>query len=88
MIQKGNKHEWARGMVALLIILIAFGIFLLFYNQQDTILQDSFYPFMTATVIGVGFLFGLLYLVNKPHKVHKVHHKATKSVKKSPKKKK
>jgi hypothetical protein len=87
MIKKGTKHEWARGSVALLIVLIAFGIFLLFYNWQDSIMEaNNFYPFVTLTVVGAGFLFGLLYLVNKPepHKA-KVSHKASKSSKKSKK---
>ena len=90
MIEKGTKHEWARGVAALLIVFIAFGIFLLFYNMQDNIIGSSnFYPFMTLTIVGAGFLFGLLYLINKPekHKKVKAHvvHKATKKSKKSKK---
>ena len=67
MIEKGTKHEWAKGTVALLIILIAFGIFLLFYSRQDSIIETgNFYRFVFLTIVGMGFLFGLLYLVNKP----------------------
>jgi hypothetical protein len=91
MIQKGSKHDWARGVAALLIVFIAFGIFLLFYNMQDNILGTSnFYPFMTLTIVGAGFLFGLLYLINKPekHKKAPAVHKSSKSAKKSKKSKK
>jgi len=89
MIQRGTKHEWAKGIAGLLIVFIAFGIFLLFFNWQDNILQsDNFYPFMTLTIVGAGFLFGLLYLINKPEpkkaKVKaKAVHKIVKATKKS-----
>ncbi len=82
MIERGTKHEWTRGVAALLIVFIAFAIFLLFYNMQDNIIgTDNFYPFMTLTIVGAGFLFALLYLINKPeHKKSKVlnTHKSSK----------
>lgn len=63
---KNSSHfESAKAITALFIVLVGFGVFMLFYNNSDTLLQgDGFYPFITLTVIGFSLLIGLLYLVN------------------------
>jgi len=57
-----------KALIALFILLLGFGIFLIFDKYQDNILQSSFQSFMIAAVVGFGFLVALLFLVNKPQK--------------------
>lgn len=63
---KNSSHfETAKAMTALFIVLIGFGVFMLFYTNSESLLQgDGFYSFITLTVIGFSLLIGLLYLVN------------------------
>ena len=64
-MKKGNHFDNARALLSFLIIVVGFGIFLLFYVYKDYIIQsNSFYTFMTLTVFGMAFMLGLLYLVN------------------------
>lgn len=66
-IQKSNPHASAQAGVAMFIVLLAFGIFLLFYNYQDYLMESGqFQLFMTLATIGMGLLIGLLYLVYNP----------------------
>jgi uncharacterized membrane protein len=67
MNHKGMHHEKnARAVAALFVILIAFGIYLLFYTYQDQIIvSGSFKLFMSLVIVGMGFLVGLLFLINK-----------------------
>lgn len=77
-----ENHSTAKAVVALLIVLIAFTILVLFkLNEANIYMTNSFTPFMTLTVIGMALLVGLLYLVNKPHVTH-TKSKATKKKKK------
>jgi len=58
-----------RALTALFILLLAFGVFFLFYTYQENILQSpSSQIFMVLTAVGFGLLVTLLFLVNKPHK--------------------
>ncbi len=63
---KNSSHfDNAKAIIALFIVLIAVGVFMLFYTNSDSLLQgDGFYSFITLTVIGFSLLIGLLYLVN------------------------
>ncbi len=63
---KNSSHfETAKALAALFIVLIGFGVFLLFYTNSESILQgDSFYSLITLTIIVFSLLIGLLYLVN------------------------
>ena len=65
-----NHHETnAKAAVALFVLLLAFGVFLLFNAYQDTLVNSSsFQLFMVLTVVGFGLLIGLLYLVANPQR--------------------
>ena len=72
-MKKGSSYDNARSIVALLIVLLAFAIFLLFYYNSDAIFEaNNFYLFMTLTTLGMGLMIGLMYLANNSH-----HPKAT-----------
>ncbi len=78
-MKKGSSYDNARSIVALFIVLLAFGIFLLFYYNSDAIMEsDSFYLFMTLATLGLGLLIGLMYLSsNSSHpKTAATKHKA------------
>ena len=66
MAKKSQKHEAnAKAVIQLLIVILAFGLFLLFYTNKDEILASgSFKSFITLAAIAMGFLIGLLYLLN------------------------
>lgn len=67
--------------------MLAFGIFLLFYNYQQSLMTpQNFYPFMLLTFVGMGLLLALLFLVNKQHPTKAV--KASSPKRPSKKKKK
>jgi len=78
MAKKKNKskskgfsfdEKSVKAVLALFILLLAFGVFYLFYTYQDNILYSSFFQlFMVLTVVCFGLLVGLLFLVNKPQK--------------------
>jgi len=87
---KGHHESNAKAILSLLIVLVAFGIFLLFVNYKDNLIASgSLQPFITMAIIAGGFLVGLLFLVNKPQQKHAavrhVHHttKSSKTKKKS-----
>lgn len=55
----------SRSIISLLIVLLAASIFFLFNTYQQNIMQNNmFYPFMTLTVVGMGLLVSLLFLIN------------------------
>lgn len=64
-MKKSAHFDTAKVVTAFFIMLVAFGVFLLFYQNSEGILQsDSFYPFIILSTIGFSLLAGLLYLVN------------------------
>lgn len=64
-MKKSSHFDIAKAVISLFIILIGFAVFILFYTNSESILEDGgFYQFMTLTVIGFALLLGLLYLVN------------------------
>lgn len=69
-VVKHSKHEHtARTIIPLLILLIAFGVFGLFYTyQQSIITSESFNMFMVLSVIGMALLVCLLFLINPQKK--------------------
>lgn len=77
-----NHHDTAKMVVALLILLVAFGVFLFLNSNSDLIYEggnyNAFYIFATLATVASGLLIGLLYVVNN----------SKSSVKKSPKKSK
>lgn len=83
---KNSSHfDTAKAVATLFIVLIAFGVFLLFYSNRDSILLgDSFYSLITLTVIVFSLLIGLLYLVNNSkHPSVRVNRASVKKNKKS-----
>lgn len=64
-VAKKDYTKDAKTGVSLFIVLLAFGVFLLFYVNKDSIIADgNLGQIMSLIVIGMGFLIGLLYLVN------------------------
>lgn len=57
-----------KAILALFVLLVAFGVLLVFNKFQENILQSSFQLFMVLAVLCFGFLAALLFLVNKPQK--------------------
>ncbi len=80
-MKHGSHHDYAKTIISLFIVLVAFGILALFNTYSGDIIEsDSFPLFMTLTVVGSGLLVGLMYLVNNSkHSVRKAH--SAKSVK-------
>lgn len=66
MAKNRQRHESnAKSAIALLIVLLAFGMFVLFYTNKDAIIDSGdLKSVMTVIIMGMGFLIGLLYLVN------------------------
>lgn len=64
-MKKSSHFETAKALTALFIVLIAFGVMMLFYTNMDNIIQgESFVSFITLTAIAFSLLMGLMYLVN------------------------
>lgn len=66
MAKKGQINESnAKLLIAFLIVLLGFAVFILFNANKDTILaSDNLKGLVTLIVVGMGLLIGLLYLVN------------------------
>ena len=81
---KPHHHTNARALLGLLIVLLAFGILILFVTYQDNILAtNAFQPFIVLTAIGLGLLAGLFFLANQEHSpAHKKYTKISKTSKK------
>lgn len=64
-----HKHDkTVRTIMALVIVLVAFGLLMLFVNNRDAIIASgNFQMFMTLATAAGGLLIGLLFLVNKSH---------------------
>lgn len=72
-----------KAIISLLIVLMAFAVFLLFYNyQQNLMTTQNFYPFMVLTFVGMGLLIALLFLVNNSSRSLKTSKPPKKSAKK------
>jgi len=73
----------AKAVAAFFILLVAFGIFLMFQKYQDVITQSgSLKIFVAMAIIAGGFLFGLLYLVSQStHKENRANSIKKKSAK-------
>lgn len=64
---KFGSEKDVKAIVAFFIVALAFGILLLFNTYKDNIIAtNSFQLFMTLTVIGMGLLVGLLFLIGNP----------------------
>lgn len=89
-IQKSNPHQSAKAGVAMMVVLLAFALFLLFYNYKDYLMETGQFPFfMVMTTIGLGLMVGLVYLVfnQKEPKTKTVKAPAKKATKAKKKKK-
>lgn len=90
MKNSAHHEKNARSVISFLIVLIAFAILLIFYTNKDALMMPDTFPiFITLTVLGLGLLAGLLFLISGHHsqKTHKVIHHAKKSSSKKKKKK-
>ena len=66
LIHLKNNENNIKAIVALLILLLGFSTLIIFQIYKDNIMAaNAFKPFMTLTVLFMGFLIGLLYLINK-----------------------
>ena len=75
-----NHHDTAKMVLALFIVLVAFGVFLFLNSYGDVIYEggnyNAFYIFATLATVASGLLIGLLYIVSNTKS-------SVKSVKKS-----
>mgnify|MGYP001564344016 CR=1 FL=1 len=92
-MKKGTAHENAKAIIGLLIVAIGFVLFYKLYINQEFFLDDpeALQDYVILSVVGMGFLLGLFFLVSKSvhHAIRAPKAKAVKSVpaKKSAKKK-
>ncbi|HYK08695.1 MAG TPA: hypothetical protein VEW42_04320 [Candidatus Eisenbacteria bacterium] len=62
-----SEHN-IKSILALLILLVAFSILLIFSTNKDALMAPGVFPlFMTLATVGLGLLVGLLFLVNNSH---------------------
>ena len=55
-----------RVVIAMLILSVAFGVFILFSNYQESVSDSGMLlPFVSLVFLGMGLLLTLLYLVNR-----------------------
>ncbi len=67
MAKKSIKESDAKSIIALLIVLIAFAVFIFFYTNKEAVFASgSLQSLITLIVIAMGSLIVLLYLVNAP----------------------
>lgn len=58
-----HHHKNARAVLGLFIVLLAFGILILFVTYKDNIIaSNAFQPFIVLTALALGLLAGLLFL--------------------------
>ena len=68
-LKKLDYHSDAKAVVSLFILLLALGILLVFTSYKNTIIaMGNFQLFMVLSVVCMGFLIGLLFLVSKHHR--------------------
>ena len=73
-MKNANYLKNAKAVIAFFVVAISGSLFLLFYTNQDNILQsDNFFSFMTLVVIIMGFSLALLYMVNNDRNKSKAH---------------
>ena len=71
-MKKSTHHETAQLVIALLVVVLAAGVFFLFYSYLDFIMLSGNLPlFMVLTTIVFGLLITLVYLTFNS----KAHHK-------------
>lgn len=77
-MNKSTHHDTARTVIGFFTVCLMAGIFFVFYNNQDTLIESNqLLIFVTLAIVGAGFLVSLLYLASKPVKSHKAAvHKA------------
>jgi hypothetical protein len=71
---KKVSYDSVKAIISFLILLLAFGIFMLFYMNSDVIVRENkFFLFISLATIGMGLLIGLMYLVNNQAHLKKQH---------------
>ena len=64
-LKKSDHESTLKAVTAFLILLLAFGVFILFKTYEENLaLTDSIRSFVFVAAVGMAFLLGLLYLVN------------------------
>lgn len=68
-MQKSSHHHTAQGVIGLLIVSIGFVLFYKLFMNQDAFVEDpsALRNYVTLSIVSMGFLVGLFYLVTKPH---------------------
>jgi tetrahydromethanopterin S-methyltransferase subunit E len=83
-----NHYDMAKMVIALFIVLVAFGIFLFLNSYNDVIYEEmnpnTFYIFATLATVASGLLIGLLYVVSNS-KNNKEKRSSVRSAKKAKK---
>ncbi|MBU4016653.1 hypothetical protein KKF69_04205 [Patescibacteria group bacterium] len=86
-MNKSSHLDTAKAITSFFIVLIGFGVFMLFYTNSESLIEgNSFSSFITLTVIVFSLLIGLLYLVSNSK--HPRVHTQRASVKKNKKSRK
>lgn len=84
MKRYSNHYDTAKMVIALFVVLVAFGMFLFLNAYSDVIYEgnnfNAFYLFATLATVASGLLIGLFYIVSNS----KNNKRSDSSVKKSP----
>lgn len=65
-LKNSDNHTIARSVLAFVIVLVAFGILVLFNFNKDTLVDSNNYkPFMFLVVVGMSFMVILLFLASQ-----------------------
>ena len=65
VVHQSRHYHAAKSIIPLFVLLLAFGIFGLFYiYQQNIISSNSFNLFMVLSVVAMALLAALLFLIN------------------------
>ena len=71
-MKHSSHYDTARLVIAFMIVALASSMFLIFYQNQDAIMDNNQFPtFISLATIGAGLLIGLFYLINNPQQSHK-----------------
>jgi len=84
MIKRGSHHHNAQGVIGLIIVAIGFVLFYKLAVNQDLFADDirALRNYAALSIVIMGFLLGLFYLVTKPHTSTNKAKKSRKSSKK------
>ena len=90
MAHKHVNHENAKAIIGLLIVCIGFVLFYKFFTNQQFFTEDlnAMRNYVVLSIVSMGFLLGLFFLVGRSHpkpatkKAHKPSSKSTKKKKK------